>query len=128
MSLTATFLAAALPAATDAIKTLFGGLARKLGGMSVDDEIKLQGATVERLKALAELDKPVGEPAPWVVNLRASFRYISAGVSILIGAGCVWAGTTLKTPELTGAGFELISIPFAFIFGERMYLNFKGSK
>jgi hypothetical protein len=36
------FLPALLPAAIDAAKGLFGGLGRKLGGLSVDDEIKLE--------------------------------------------------------------------------------------
>ena len=126
MSLAAILLPAVLPAAIDAVKSLFGGLGRKIGGLSVDDEIKLEMAGVEKLKALSDLDTPVGTPSQWVVDLRASFRYISAGVSILVGAYLAYRFQA--SPEALELAGSLIAAPFSFIFGERLYLGMKGTK
>ena len=119
-------LPALLPSLIDAAKSLFGGLGRKIGGLSVDDEIKLENAAIEKLKALAQLDTPCGTPSLWVVNLRASFRYIAAGVSILVGGFLAY---TAQGDEATiSVAAQLISAPFAFIFGERLYFGMKGMK
>lgn len=117
-------LPALLPSVIDAAKGLFGGLGRKIGGLSVEDEIKLENSGIEKLKALAALDTPSGTPSQWVVDLRASFRYVSAGVSILIGAylGVKFAAV----PDALQLAGQLISAPFAFIFGERLYFGMKG--
>lgn len=126
MSILAALLPALLPAAIDAARGLFGGLGRKLGGLSVDDEIKLDNASVEKLKALATLDTPTGTPSQWVIDLRASFRYIAAGVSILCGAyvGIKYAAI----PDALELAGQLIAAPYAFIFGERLYFGMKGMK
>lgn len=123
MILESLILPAVLPAAIDALKNLFGGIGRKIGGMSPDDQIKIQMADVEKLKALAQLDNPAGTPSQWVVDLRASFRYISAGASILAGIYMV-----ATQPGLVDFGAQLISGPFAFIFGERLYFGLTGKK
>lgn len=128
MSLLTVLLPALLPAAIDALKGLFGGLGRRIGGLSVDDEIKLEMAAVERLKALAQLDTPVGTPSLWVVNLRAAFRYVAAGALILIGAGTVAYGSYVNQPEVIAMGLEMMAAPFSFIFGERLYFGMRGMK
>ena len=115
-------LPALLPSVIDAAKSLFGGLGRRIGGLSVDDEIKLENSAVSKLEALAKLDTPTGSPSQWVVDLRASFRYIAAGVSILTGSYLAYKGIDV---DLAGV---LISAPFSFIFGERLYLGMKGQK
>lgn len=119
-------LPALLPSVIDAAKGLFGGLGRKIGGLSVEDEIKLEGAGVEKLKALAALDTPSGTPSQWVVDLRAAFRYVAAGVSILIGAYLGYKFAAI--PDALELAGQLISAPFAFIFGERLYFGMKGLK
>lgn len=116
-------ISALAPAAVDALKSLFGGLGRKIGGLSVDDEIKLAGASVERLKALAVLDTPVGNPSQWVVDLRASFRYIAAGIFVLGGLS-----TIFLAPTFAPLGLEAALAASSFIFGERMLLSLKGTK
>lgn len=116
-------LPAVLPAAMDAVKNLFGGLSRKIGGLSVEDQVKLQGADIEKLKALAALDEVKGNPSQWVVDLRSSFRYLSAGLSIVGGLGLMF-----YNPDLSELGGQLISAPFAFIFGERLYMGLQGVK
>jgi hypothetical protein len=111
------------PAAIDLVKSTAGALSRKWAGLSVDDQIKLQNADVLRLEALAKLDNPAGTPSQWVVDLRASFRYISAGVAILCGVVLVGGVPDEAIREI---GAQLISMPFGFIFGERLYLGLKG--
>lgn len=110
-------IAALVPAGVEAVK----GLSRKFVGLSVDDQIKLDNAGVDKLKALASLDTPAGDPSQWVVDLRASFRYLGAGASIL--GGLVGIFIDPLNVELYG---QLITIPFSFIFGERMLLSLKG--
>lgn len=123
MAILETALISALaPAAIDAVKGLFGALQRKFIGLSVDDQIKLQTADVERLKALATLDNPYGTPSQWVIDLRGSFRYIGAGVCILGGLS-----TLYLAPAFAALGVEVASAAFSFIFGERMLLAVKGS-
>jgi len=121
MILETALISSLVPAGVDLIKGLFGGIARKWGGLSVDDEIKLDAAQVSKLQALAQLDNPQGTPSQWVVDLRASFRYIAAGV-------CIGGGTALffVAPGLAELAAQLVTIPFSFIFGERMLLTLKG--
>lgn len=113
------------PAAIDLVKNTAGALARKWAGLSVDDQIKLQNADVTKLEALAKLDNPAGTPSQWVVNLRASFRYIGAGLSIASGLFVVV--TMPANPIMVDAGLQLIAMPFGFIFGERLYLGLRGT-
>ena len=119
-------LPALLPSVIDAAKSLFGGLGRKIGGLSVDDEIKLENAGISKLEALSKLDTPVGTPSQWVIDLRSSFRYIAAGVSILTGAYIGYRYSAV--PDALELAGQLISAPFAFVFGERLYMGMKGMK
>jgi len=115
-------VSALLPAAVDAIKSVFGAASRKFIGLSVDDQIKLDNANIERLKALAALDNPYGTPSPWVVDLRASFRYIACGLFVLGGIA------TMVVPSLAPLapiGMEAAISASSFIFGERMVLSLK---
>ena len=112
-----------LPAIIDLFKGGVQAASRKWIGLSIDEQIKLQQADVDKLTALAKLDTPSGNPSQWVVDLRASFRYIAA--IVVIAVGC-WMMTLSK--ELSDMAFQLISMPFGFIFGERLLLSLKGSK
>ncbi|MBP9034443.1 MAG: hypothetical protein KBG29_11155 [Pseudomonadales bacterium] len=115
-------IAAAIPVVTDFLKTVGGGIARRVGGLSVDDQIKLEQSMVERLKALAGLDQPGGTPSQWVVDLRASFRYIAAAALIVIGGAAIIIGLLNNSQEIVSIGGQLASFPFGFIFGERLVL------
>ena len=134
-----TIISALIPAAVDLVKDAGGAISRKWVGLSVDDEIKLKNADVERLKAIAQLDNPYGTPSQWIVDLRASFRYIAAGVLILAGIVIMGVGahqylnpTDQITEELAWAiimlGAETAGSPFSFIFGERMWTGLRGLK
>lgn len=115
----------AVPIFTDFIKTAAPSISRKMFGVSVDEQIKINEADVERLKALATLDTPGGTPSQWVVDLRASFRYIAAAALILSGVGIGVLGIYTKSAEILAVGIDLASSPFGFIFGERLVLSYK---
>lgn len=129
----------ALPAILDFLKGSGAAISRKAFGLSVDDQIKLETAQVGKLEALAKLDNPYGTPDQWVINLRASFRYIAAGVLIMAGIGIMAVGANqylaaTESPEaqelakfIVGLGAETAGTPFFFIFGERMWQGIKGA-
>lgn len=117
---------ALVPAVVDFLKGAGGAVSRKFFGVSVDDQIKLSNADVTRLEALAKLDNPHGAPSQWVVDLRASFRYIGAILIILIGCGVLYAGVQQDEASILEIGYALVGIPFSFIFGERLLLGLKG--
>lgn len=114
-----------VPIFTDFFKGAAPAVSRKLFGVSVDDQIKLETAGVERLRALADLDNPHGEPSQWIVDLRAAFRYVAAAVLIVAGVGTAIYGLAEGNEAIVLAGFEMAGYPFGFIFGERLVLNYK---
>ena len=120
-------LSAGLPIFLDLLKTAAPALSRKFIGVSVQDQIALDNAAVERTKALAQLDNPFGAPSQWVVDLRGAFRYVAALVLIVGGGLLAIYGATEAVPEALAAGLDLAVAPFGFIFGERLVLSYKGT-
>ena len=122
-------LAALLPAAVDGVKQVIGKYAGdRVRPSNVAEQIQLDSSQVEKLKALAALDNPYGTPSQWVINLRASFRYIAAGVVICAGLGIQFAPTADPSGVLRLAGLDFASMAFSFVFGDRIYLNLTGKK
>lgn len=102
-------------------------------GLTVDEEVKLVDLDIKRLEAVAKLDEVTGVPSQWVVDLRSSFRYIAACVSIVAGIGLGYTGLyepTITSEEMAAVilplATDLIGIPFSFIFGERLWQGLKG--
>lgn len=126
MILETLFAGALVPAFVDLLKGAGGAVSRKFFGLSVDDQIKLGSADVQRLEALAKLDNPYGTPTQWVVDLRAAFRYIGAILVILIGCMTLAIGVQVADKLVIEMGYTLIGVPFSFIFGERLLLGLKG--
>ena len=114
-----------LPILLDLFKSAGGAVSRKWLGLSVEDQIKLDGANVQRLQALASLDNPYGEPSKWVVNLRGAFRYVAAGGLVVGGLLLASYGAYKIDTELVTAGLDLAVSPFGFIFGERLVLTYR---
>lgn len=117
-------LPALVPVASDAIRSVVARLTMGAGALpqSVDDRIKLMGAENDKLKALAELDRPTGEVSRWVANFRASFRYFAvSGILAATIAGAFWG---LDAAVLTVL-LDLSGACMSFIIGERMYLGLK---
>ena len=115
-------LSSLIPVGVEGIKQL---IVAKTGGVkptSVAEQIQLDNAEVERLKAIAALDSPNGIPRQWIIDLRASSRYLAAWACICLG------GYFVTVPELVSVGSELISVAFGFLFGTRLTSGFGPKK
>jgi hypothetical protein len=113
-----TIIAALLPVGVEGIKQV---AARFLGGVratTIDEQIKLDQNEIERIKALAALDTPIGQPSQWVVDLRASCRYIAALTVIACGVGLLWVPGI--PPAVQAIAMEAANIAFGFLFGSRI--------
>lgn len=110
-------IGALLPVAVESGKQL---VTKWVGGVkpaTIDEQIKLDQSEVTRLEALAKLDTPVGTPSQWVIDLRASARYL--GALVVIGVGI----STLYVPveaSIRALALEAANIAFGFLFGSRI--------
>lgn len=112
-----TIIGALVPVGVEAVKQ---GAARLFGGVratTIDEQIRLDQNEIERIKALAELDKPIGTPSQWVVDLRASARYVGALVVIATGIFAVFSTDDQRIQELS---VQAANIAFGFLFGSRI--------
>jgi hypothetical protein len=113
-----TILSALVPIGIEGIKQAISRFSGGVKPTTVDEQIKLEASEVERLKAVAALDSPVGTPSQWVVDLRASSRYLGALSVIALGLA------TLYVPGIDSAtriiALEAANIAFGFLFGSRI--------
>jgi hypothetical protein len=77
---------------------------------------------INKLQAIAALDNPYGTPSQWVIDLRASSRYLGALFVIAMGIGTLFLSVT---PEIQRIGIEAANIAFGFLFGTRIMANLK---
>ena len=112
-----TVVASLVPVLAEGLKQLTGKIFGGLKPVTIDDQIKLDNSEIDKLKALATLDTPAGTPSQWVIDLRASSRYIAAWACILIGSYMI------TLPTLSTPGSELVSVAFGFLFGTRIVAN-----
>jgi len=121
-----TFLLPALaPAITDGVRGL---VARFTGGAgsqpaNIAERVQLMQAETARLQALATLDAPVGSPSQWVVDMRASYRYIAIGVIWALAGLAVF---THQDNALVLILLDMCGASLSFIIGERFYLKMTG--
>ena len=119
-----TIIAALVPVGIEGIKQ---AASRFFGGVratSVDEQIKLDANEIEKIKALAELDKPIGQPSQWVVDLRASARYLGALTVISVGIGSLFLPVAATIQALA---LEAANIAFGFLFGSRIVAHWKNN-
>jgi len=119
-------LAALVPVAAESVKQL---VLRWTGGVrpaTVDETIRLMKAESDRLTALAALDQPGGTPSQWVVDLRASARYVGALSVIAVGIGSLYVSELPEPVRITA--LEAANIAFGFLFGSRLAANWGGKK
>lgn len=117
-----TIIAALVPVGIDGIKSLIGMFTGGVKPINVDDQIKLDQNEIAKLEAIAKLDNPYGQPSQWVINLRASSRYLGALFVIVVGIGSLFLPVA---PEIQRIGIEAANIAFGFLFGTRIMANLK---
>lgn len=117
-------LPALMPVFADGVRGLFSKLTGGAGGnpQNVAERIQLMQAENDRIKALAEIDKPSGEVSQWVANIRGIFRYAIVTLIIIVTAAAVVAKVD---GAIVAALLDLSGASMSFIIGERMYLGLK---
>jgi len=126
----ATVLPAFIPGIADGVKMIFS----KITGIGMgepktfQERVELERVGVEKMKALAELDKPYGTISLWVSNLRASFRYLAVGAILLATLIYCFLPTQYQNPVVLSFLAQLSGSATFFIIGDRVYLGLKGSK
>lgn len=118
-----TLLSALLPVGAEGLKQV---IVTKLGGVkatTVDEQIKLDQNEVQKLEALAKLDNPGGTPSQWVIDLRASSRYIGALGVITAGIGSIFIPGVDAAVKLIA--LDAANIAFGFLFGTRIVASWK---
>ena len=130
--LLSTVLPALIPAASDLVRGLVGTVTGNKGAQpqNIDEVIKLGefdlkkvDKEIDRVRALAEIDKPAENISPWVADLRGSFRYIASGIAVLQPFAVLPFCHDIYVME---SSLNIAGMAFGFIFGERMYFGLKG--
>lgn len=124
MSALTMLLPALVPVISDAVR---GIIARITGGagavpQNIDEKIRLMGAEVERIKALAALDAPSENISTWVADLRGSFRYLAVSGIVVATLAGVFAKID---PMALAMLLDMTGASMSFIIGERMYLGLR---
>lgn len=118
-----TILGALVPVGIEAVKQAANKWLGAVKPTSVAEQIQLDDSEIRRMEAVAKLDTPVGTPSQWVIDLRASARYVGA-LSVIAG-GLI----TLYIPEVSAeikvVALEAANIAFGFLFGTRIMVNLR---
>jgi hypothetical protein len=117
-----TLIGALIPVGIDGIKQMFTRFAGGVKPTTVAEQLQLEEFEIKRMEALAKLDNPYGTPSQWVVDLRASSRYVGALVVIAVGLSTLYL--TID-PFVQRIGLEAANIAFGFLFGSRIMANLK---
>lgn len=120
-------LPALVPAVADGIRGLVGKWTNGSGAkpQTVDDQIKLIAAETERLRALAELDKPVGDVWRWVASVRAIYRYAAATLIFIMAFTVIFADVREAYAVIV---LDMAAAAFSFVFGDRLYTRLRFGK
>jgi hypothetical protein len=118
---------ALVPVFTDGVRGVFARITGGAGGQpqNVAERVQLMEAEAQKLQAMSALDGTVtGQPAQWIVDLRASFRYV------IISAILLFTGVIVFYPNIVGASviavfLDMSGACMSFVIGERMYLSIK---
>lgn len=118
-----TIVAALVPVGAEAVKQLINKFVGGVKPATIEEQIQLDRLDVERAQALAALDTPVGQPSQWVVDLRASARYV--GALVVIGVGIFGLFVPDVDDSIKSMGLEAANIAFGFLFGSRIVSHWK---
>ena len=112
--------AALVPVGIEGIKQVIARFTGSVRPTTIAEQIQLDQNEIQRLQALAALDNPGGVPSQWVIDLRASSRYIGALTVIAVGISSLY----LPVDDYTkGIALEAANIAFGFLFGIRIMSN-----
>lgn len=115
-------IGALVPVGVEGVKQLINRFTGGVKPTTIAEQIELEKIDINRIEAMAKLDNPGGTPSQWVVDLRASARYIGALAVIAVGIGTLFFNLT---PEIQRIGIEAANIAFGFLFGSRIMANLK---
>jgi hypothetical protein len=121
-----TLLPALLPVVIDGAKAGVSKLTDNVAAKPTNfqETMEWERFLLDKLKTMAELDKPSGNISQWVADLRASARYI---LCFLILA--TWTAVTVGNLPLDTAEYELLAqmatSSLFFMLGERVYMGLK---
>ena len=125
-SVASLILPALVPVVSDGVRGIIAKFTGGAGGQpqNVEERVKLMEAEAAKLQALAALDGVNGEHSKWIINLRASFRYV------IISAIMLFTGFIVFTPDIVGTSVVAIFLDMtgacmSFVIGERMYLTLR---
>lgn len=123
-------LPALLPAIIDLVKAAFSRILGIPTGepQNFNERLEDKKLDIEKLKAIAELDRPAGNVSRWVSDFRASFRYIAVGVIVV--AAIVYNFMPEGRQNAVSLTYlnELAASATFFIIGDRVYLGLKQLK
>lgn len=115
-------IGALVPVGVEGIKQIINRFTGGVKPTTVAEQVQLERIDIERIEAIAKLDAPAGTPSQWVIDLRASARYIGALFVIAVGIGTLF----LNVPaDIQRIGIEAANIAFGFLFGSRIMANLK---
>ena len=125
-SIVSLILPALVPAFADGARGLIAKFTGGAGGQpqNITERIELMKAEAEKLQALAALDSPTGEPSKWIIDLRASFRYVIIS-SIMIFTAVVVFNSDIVGATVVAVCLDMTGACMSFVIGERMYLSLK---
>jgi len=126
-SILSLILPALVPAFTDGLRGIFARITGGAGGQpqNVAERVQLMEAEAQKLQAMASLDGNVtGQPAQWIVDLRAAFRYVIIS-AILIFTGIIVFYPSVVGATVIGVFLDMSGACMSFVIGERMYLSIK---
>lgn len=123
-TLLTTLVPALIPAFSDGVRGLVSRFTQSEGQkpQNVDEYVTLLEAQTAQLRALAEIDRPIGNISQWVADMRASARYIATFIVIINGVVQAAIG---DNPEMVELSLQLAQGGFFFLFGDRVYLHLK---
>lgn len=115
-----TIIGALVPVGAEAIKQVINKFVGGSKPVTIEEHVAMGRLEIDRINALAVLDNPGGVPSQWVIDLRASARYVGALLVIVTGI------STLFLPvddNIRYLGIEAANIAFGFLFGSRIVAN-----
>lgn len=115
-------IGALVPVGIEGIKQVINRLTGGVKPTTIAEQIELEKIDISRIEAIARLDTPTGTPSQWVIDLRASARYIGALFVIGVGIGTLFFNVPA---EIQRIGIEAANIAFGFLFGSRIMANLK---